>query len=113
MKLFKEHGGNDLLDTEVPTVGGYTDTAASVSPDRQTVVVSCVNRHLTESAVLTLPEEWSEYRAAAAEEVAHDDVRAQNTFDHPDEITAKAVPVTGNAFTVKPHSVLRLVLKKA
>lgn len=112
MKLFREHLGNDLLDLSFPVSGGKTDIVSSVTPDRQTIVISCVNRHLTEYAELNLPDELSGYRVALADEIANDNVRAQNTFDHPDEITAKPVPITGKKISLKPHSVSRLILKK-
>ena len=79
---------------------------------RKSGLLSCVNRHLTEYAELILQDELSEYRVIRADEIANDNVRAQNTFDHPNEITAKEVQIIGKKFSLKPHSVLRLILDK-
>ncbi len=112
MKLFKEHRGNGLLELDVPVSGGRTDTVASANADMSKVVITCVNRHLYEKACLNIPQELSGYKVLLADEVAHENVRARNSFEEPNVISDHKVEQDGNRFIVKPHSVIRIVFGK-
>lgn len=113
MKLMRPHMGQYLTHVLPDDLDPDLDAVATVSEDGNALTLSIVNRHLYESRDISLrfaEEGWSIRRADI---VTADDVRACNTFEHPDTICMKPFPIPeAQAFSIPEHSVLRFCMEK-
>jgi len=72
----------------------YLEAVAVWNPEENTVTLFAVNRSLTDSLPLNVDgRDFPGYVARQHLVLAHDDLKATNTFDHPDNVVPKAVAV--------------------
>ncbi|MGI5893675.1 MAG: alpha-L-arabinofuranosidase C-terminal domain-containing protein [Candidatus Merdivicinus sp.] len=114
MKLLKEHLGNILC--EIPgllVLDPMMDLCSSISPDREKIVISVVNKSLSEWKTLALPSVLSDYQIVSAEQISPADVRMQNTWENPEQICIMPIEVFyRNSLKIPRHSIVRYCLKK-
>lgn len=109
-KLYKEHLGNYLTDIEIAQDNPMIDAVCSTNQDKTKVVISIVNKHLTDSFSLVIPEALKEYKITDASVIAPDDVRTYNTYENPMEICdVEFTQYTKESVIVPKHSITRLV----
>ena len=112
MKLYREHLEQILVDGLTKTVEGEADIVASASESTDRVVITAVNRSLSDRAVIKLSSELDGMALTMSDIVYADDVRAYNTYDDPYVITDKHFGgVDGNTVILPAHSVVRLVFE--
>jgi alpha-N-arabinofuranosidase len=111
MKLFREHKEQYLL-ADAFACGAEVDAVASISEDGGKVVLTAANKDLYRESAITVCEEIASMRIAAADVIYSEDVRAYNTYEDPDRITAKPFDAALPAILLPPHSVIRIVFEK-
>ena len=112
MKLYREHLEQYLTDGVTETLSGNADIVASSSENGDRVVITAVNRHLSDTATVRLSDELSEMKLTMSHIVTADDVRAYNTYEQPYRICEKQFEgVSFPDMTLPPHSVVRLVFE--
>ena len=113
MKLLKEHLGNDLCDISFGIEDPMLDICTSISPEGKKVVISVINKSLTEDKVIAVPECLSGYHIVSAEEIAPVCVRMENTAEHPEQIHIENVNnLEPGWLKAKKHSMVRYCLEK-
>jgi len=84
----------------------YLDHAAVIDADR--LHVFALNRHVEAAMQLTVECADREIVGVVASEILHADLKAENTFDEPDAVTAREFDgwvATGNAVAeLPPHA---------
>ena len=114
MKLYKEHLEQYLSEDAVIITGGEADALASANEDQSRVVVTAINRHLTDTATIKLSDDLSKMSLVMSDIVTSDDVRAYNTYEQPERICAKHFDgVNFPEISLPAHSIVRLVFEKA
>lgn len=113
MKLYREHLEQYVCEGICSVKAGEADAVTSVSEDGSRIVITAVNRHLTNGAALALSDELSGMKLTMSDIVTADDVRAYNTYEHPDRIRAEKFDVSdvGN-IKLPPYSVVRFVFER-
>ena len=111
MKLFRDHVEQYLLEDAL-TAPDCIDAIASVSDDGGKVVITAANKHLYNSAAITLADELKAMKISASDIIFNPDPRAYNTYDDPTATVAKPFDTTLENIVLPPHSVIRLVLEK-
>ena len=66
----------------------YVDSSVTMSEDKETISVFLVNRSLDEEVEVDL-EGFDGYKILSHVELTHDDLKAINTIDNPEEVVAK------------------------
>ena len=66
----------------------YIDSSVTMSEDKESISVFLVNRSLDEEVELEL-EGFDGYKISSHVELTHDDLKAINTIDNPEEVVAK------------------------
>lgn len=113
-KLFKAHLGQYIIPFSGLENEPMLDCVLSSSSDQKRVVLTAVNKHLTETKSIVLPT-WlkNDYSISACSVINSKNVRDENTFENPFMIVDR--PVKQGIFgkiDMEPHSVYRLILNK-
>ena len=111
-KLFKDHLGQYLCDTDIKTENGRGDAAVSVSEDGSRAAVTLVNRELCRETKFIMPDELSGYVAIASDIITSENVRDTNSFRDPYRITDRPFAPLSGEVTLPPFSVVRFRLEK-
>lgn len=122
-KLFAGHMGNQVLQDGLATPALDVDqtslplvsTSASRSPDGGELVLTAVNRHLNDPIEVVVRIEGDfDVRAGRLEQLAGDDVRAENSAEEPERVRITQAPfaASANEFALElpAHSVTALRL---
>jgi len=110
--LYKRHQNAVLLDHYIKktTANGLPQISASASlSETGEITVTLSNISLTESAAIDLEADGytiSSHRVLSGEKSAH------NTFENPDAVSVRTLPVTGNSVALPPISVSEVVLTR-
>lgn len=124
--LYRRENGNQALDVLVKSDGyeservgwiSYLDVAATYDEETRTITLNVVNRHETESRIVTIEGQNGDFASAVSTfTIYHDDVRAENDFAHsPVGIREGQVQADQNKLVYEflPHSITVLKLKLA
>jgi alpha-L-arabinofuranosidase len=110
LKLFKAHLGQYYIPLSGP-VDPMLDCVMSATADKRRIVLTLVNKHLSEGRKIAFPA-WlnEEYAFAEGSVINSSKVRDENTFENPYLIVDRPVKITAHGiFEMEPHSVYRLI----
>lgn len=113
MKLYRDHLEQYLVDDATEVTEGEADVLVSANEDLSHVVITAVNRHLTEPASIRISSELSQLKITKADIICAEDVRSYNTYENPDLIKSEAFESeVFPEMKLPAHSIVRLVFEK-
>jgi len=114
--IYAPHKGADALRTDFSAheVEGLPGIAGSASMRENLITLTVTNLHAADSVEAEISIKGAQVQEARQTILSHDDIHANNTFEHPEEVVPKTseVSLQGNSFkfAFPPASIVRLDL---
>lgn len=113
-KLFKPHLGQYIVPFSGLETEPMLDCVLSSSGDKKSMVLTIVNKHLTDRKRIVFPAGLKDdYTVSACSVINSKNVRDENTFENPMIIVDHPVRIEENgSFDLEPHSVYRFIFNR-